>query len=56
MNLDPIGKWSKVGLVVYDSSVPIGMSTMKMKSSFHERFSLHLQPCLTGKLESRESA
>ncbi len=38
VNLDPLGKWSKVGLVIYDSSVPIG----KFQHHFKQHFVFHL--------------
>ncbi|MEE6527139.1 hypothetical protein FKM82_028268, partial [Ascaphus truei] len=35
VNLDPLGKWSKTGLVIYDSSVPIGKCTVKWGGGVH---------------------
>ncbi|KAG6818197.1 hypothetical protein H0H87_000102 [Tephrocybe sp. NHM501043] len=33
VNLEPIGKWTNVGLQVFESSVPIGMSNVKITSN-----------------------
>ena len=40
MNLDPIGKWSKVGLVVYDTQVPIGELSAYISVCYLEKATL----------------
>ena len=37
VNLDPVGKWSKVGLVIYDTSVPIGENFKELFSFYHQK-------------------